>query len=85
MQNHTAYALIFAVLMQGVAVVWTVSGLFADVQHNTARLSDLSSEFREMDDSVSELQVQYSHDMARIDTNLEYIKQAISVIVAQKD
>ena len=85
MKKHLPTAAIVAALLaQGVAVVWQVSSLVADVHHNTSGLSDLSSEFRKMDDSVSKLQVQYSHDMARIDTNLEYIKQAISVIVAER-
>ena len=75
MQNYTAYALIFAVLVQGIAVVWTVSGVSHQVEQNTQEISTMRKSTGE-----------HSNAIARIDANLEYIKDALSVIlVAQKD
>jgi len=80
MQNYTAYALILAVLVQGVAVVFTVSGMVHQIDANQDSTISLRSDMEEMRRAVHENDTA----IARIDTNLEYIKQAVSVIVAAK-
>lgn len=76
MEKHLGIAaLIFAMLGQGVAIVWVVSGMASQIEQN-------ASEISMMRQSTGE----HSTAIARIDTNLEYIKDALSVmLVAQKD
>ena len=71
MQNWAAYTLILAVLAQGAAVVWTVSGLSHQVDQNAAEIITMRRSTGE-----------HSNAIARIDANMEYIKDALSVMVA---
>jgi 3-oxoacyl-ACP reductase-like protein len=73
MNNHLpALAIVAALLGQGAAVVWTVSGLSHQVEQNSAEISTMRRSTGE-----------HSNAIARIDANLEYIKNALAVMVAR--
>ena len=80
-QNDWASAAIVLTLVgQGAAVVWAVSGMVKDIEANAADIQRMSSRMSEIEGTAHRQDV----TMARIDANLEAIRDAIDLMVASK-
>jgi len=78
--NWTVVTIAGALLAQGAAVVWAVSGMVSDIQYNRAEISDIEASTARLADDIHENDV----TIARIDANVEAIKNAMHSIVAQR-
>jgi len=74
--NWTAVTIAGALLAQGAAVVWSVSTMVSDIQHNTSRISEMQFSTSRLADDVHENDVM----IARIDANVEAIKNALNIV-----
>jgi len=74
--NWTAVTISGALLAQGAAVVWSVSTMVSDIQHNTSSISEMQSSTSRLADDVHENDVM----IARIDANVEAIKNALNIV-----
>jgi len=80
-QNDWASAAIVLTLVgQGAAIVWAVSGMVKDIESNTIDVQRMSSRMAEVESTAHSQAV----TMARIDANLEAIRDAIDLMVAAK-
>ena len=71
--------LIFGLLVQGAAIVWTVSMMMADIDSNTADIKDVRGRVSNLEQSVHEQAV----SMARIDENIKAIRSAVEVMASR--
>ena len=78
--NWTVVTIVGALLAQGAAVVWAVSGMVSDIQYNRSDISEMENSTARLADDIHENDVM----IARIDANVEAIKNAMHSIVAQR-
>lgn len=76
----TGAAIVLALIGQGAAIVWSVSGMVKDIEANTVDIQRMSSRMSEIESTAHSQAV----TMARIDANLEAIRDAIDLMVATK-
>ena len=76
----TGAAIVLALVGQGAAIVWSVSGMVKDIEANTVDIQRMSSRMSEVESTAHSQAV----TMARIDANLEAIRDAIDLMVAAK-
>ena len=72
--------LLFGLVTQAAAIVWTVSMMMSDIQKNTEKLISFSERVVKVEDMVQNQAV----SMARIDTNIQHIRGAVEKM-AQRD
>ncbi len=65
--------LIFGLLVQGAAIVWTVSMMMSDIENNREDLKDVKLRVVNLETSVHQQAV----SMARIDENIKAIRGAV--------
>ena len=68
--------LIFGLIVQGAAIVWTVSMMMADIQSNTQDISQVQNRVDRLEASVHSQAVA----MARIDENIKAIRSAVEAM-----
>ena len=78
--NWTVVTIVGALLAQGAAIVWAVSGMVSDIQYNRSDISEMENSTARLDDDIHENDV----TIALIDANVEAIKNAMHSIVAQR-
>ncbi len=76
----TGAAIVLTLVGQGAAIVWAVSGMVKDIESNTIDVQEISSRMSEIESTAHSQAV----TMARIDANLEAIRDAIDLMVATK-
>jgi len=74
--NWTLVTIAGALLAQGAAVVWAVSSMVSDIQYNRAEIADVENSAARLADDIHEKDVM----IARIDANVEAIKEALNVV-----
>jgi len=74
--NGTVITIVGALLAQGAAIVWAVSGMVSDIKYNRANISEVQSSSARLSDEVHENDVM----IARIDANVTAIKEALNVV-----
>jgi len=74
--NWTVVTIVSALLAQGAAIVWAVSGMVSDIKYNRANISEVQSSSARLSDEVHENDVM----IARIDANVTAIKEALNVV-----
>ena len=74
--NWTVVTIVGALLAQGAAVVWAVSGMVSDIKYNKANISEVRIDSARLADNIHENDVM----IARIDANVEAIKEALNVV-----
>ena len=74
--NWTVVTIVGALLAQGAAVVWAVSGMVSDIQYNRSDIADIEASTARLADDVHENDVM----IARIDANVTAIKEALNVV-----
>ena len=72
----TVVTVVGALLAQGAAIVWAVSGMVSDIKYNRANISEVQSSSARLSDEVHENDVM----IARIDANVTAIKEALNVV-----
>ena len=78
--NWTVVTIVGALLAQGAAIVWAVSGMVSDIKYNKSNISDMRVSTSRLADDIHENDV----TIARIDANVEAIKNAMHLIVAKR-
>ena len=78
--NWTLVTIVGALLAQGAAVVWAVSSIVSDIKYNMDNIADVKASVERLDDDIHENDV----TIARIDANVEAIKNAMHSIIAQR-
>tara|TARA_B100000768_G_C11240785_1_gene359433 strand:- start:1159 stop:1440 length:282 start_codon:yes stop_codon:yes gene_type:complete len=72
--------LLFGLITQGAAIVWTVSSMSGDIERNaidiTRNRMDLSNSMMRIGDAENNIQTQ-AVDMAVINSNIQFIKDAV--------
>jgi hypothetical protein len=76
----TGAAIVLTLVGQGAAIVWAVSGMVKDIEANTIDVQEISSRMSEVESTAHSQAV----TMARIDANLEAIRDAIDLMVSAK-
>jgi hypothetical protein len=74
--NWTVVTIVGALLAQGAAIVWAVSGMVSDIQYNKSDIADIEASTARLADDVHENDVM----IARIDANVTAIKEALNVV-----
>ena len=74
--NWTIVTIVGALLAQGAAIVWAVSGMVSDIKYNKATISEVRTENARLANDIHENDVM----IARIDANVEAIKEALNVV-----
>ena len=74
--NWTLVTIAGALLAQGAAVVWAVSSMVSDIQYNRAEIADIENNTARLANDIHENDVM----IARIDANVEAIKEALNVV-----
>ena len=74
--NWTVVTIVGALLAQGAAIVWAVSGMVSDIKYNKVNISEVQSSSARLSDEVHENDVM----IARIDANVTAIKEALNVV-----
>jgi len=74
--NWTVITIVGALLAQGAAVVWAVSGMVSDIEYNRSSISEIQSSSSRLSSEVHENDVM----IARIDANVTAIKEALNVV-----
>ena len=78
--NWTVVTIVGALLAQGAAVVWAVSGMVSDIQYNRSDIAEIEASTERLADDIHENDV----TIARIDANVSAIKDALEVMVARR-
>ena len=71
---------VLALIGQGAAIVWAVSGLVKDVESNASDIAAMTSRVGQMESTAHHQAI----TMARIDANLEAIRGALDLMTASK-
>lgn len=71
---------VLALVGQGAAIVWAVSGLVKDVESNAHDISAMTSRVEQMESTAHHQAI----TMARIDANLGAIRGALDLMMAVK-
>ena len=74
--NWTVVTIVGALLAQGAAIVWAVSGVVSDIQYNRSDISEMENSTARLADDIHENDVM----IARIDANVTAIKEALNVV-----
>ena len=74
--NWTVVTIVGALLAQGAAIVWAVSGMVSDIQYNRGDISEMENSTARLADDIHENDVM----IARIDANVTAIKEALNVV-----
>ena len=74
--NWTVVTIVGALLAQGAAIVWAVSGMVSDIQYNRSDISEMENSTARLADDIHENDV----TIARIDANVTAIKEALNVV-----
>ena len=74
--NWTVVTIVGALLAQGSAIIWAVSGMASDIQYNRSDISEMENSTARLADDVHENDVM----IARIDANVTAIKEALNVV-----
>ena len=74
--NWTVVTIVGALLAQGAAIVWSVSSMVSDIKYNKATISEVRTENARLANDIHENDVM----IARIDANVEAIKEALNVV-----
>ena len=74
--NWTVVTIVGALLAQGAAIVWAVSGMVSDIKYHKATISEVRTENARLANDIHENDVM----IARIDANVEAIKEALNVV-----
>ena len=72
-------SLIFGLITQGAAIVWTVSMMMGDIDRNRQDIFQLENKIGKMEQAVQDQAV----SMARIDENIKAIRQAVEKMAGQ--
>ena len=72
--------LIFGLIAQAAAIVWTVSMMISDIERNGEEIMRLQSRMSIVEDATQRQAV----SMARIDENIEAIRQTIEKMASDK-
>jgi len=73
--------LIFGLITQGAAIVWTVSMMLGDIDRNTTNIKEMEMRVTRVEDMVHEQAV----SMARIDENIKAIRAAVEKMASRND
>lgn len=65
--------LIFGLITQGAAIVWTVSMMMGDIERNRTDINDMKSRVSSIEEAVQDQAV----SMARIDENIKAIRDSV--------
>ena len=76
----TGATIALALVGQGAAIVWAVSGMVKDIEANSSDVQRMSSRMA----AVESTNHQQAVTMARIDANLDAIRDALDLMVASK-
>jgi len=76
--NWTVVTIVGALLAQGAAIVWAVSGMVSDIKYNKVNISEIESSTARLADDIHENDVM----IARIDANVTAIKEALNIVAA---
>ena len=71
--------LLFGLVTQAAAIVWTVSMMMSDIQKNNEKLISFSERVAKVEDMVQSQAV----SMARIDENIQHIRGAVERMANQ--
>ena len=72
--------LIFGLLVQGAAIVWTVSMMMSDIEDNRDDIMSLQQRMARIETSVHEQAV----SLARIDENIKAIRSSVEKMANEK-
>ena len=73
--------LIFGLITQGAAIVWTVSMMLGDIDRNTTNIKEMEMRVTRVEDMVHEQAV----SMARIDENIKAIRAAVEKMASRNE
>jgi hypothetical protein len=73
-------SLIFALVIQAAAIVWTVSNMSSSIDHNAMEIVRLDTRTSNLEKSVQDQAVA----MARIDENIKAIRQYVEQMMKQQ-
>tara|TARA_B110000285_G_C14859959_1_gene484071 strand:- start:431 stop:685 length:255 start_codon:yes stop_codon:yes gene_type:complete len=76
--NWTVVTIVGALLAQGAAIVWAVSGMVSDIKYNKSTIAEVRMDSARVADKVHENDVM----IARIDANVTAIKEALNVVAS---
>lgn len=65
--------LIFGLITQGAAIVWTVSMMMGDIERNRTDINDMKARVSSIEEAVQDQAV----SMARIDENIKAIRDSV--------
>ena len=71
--------LIFGLITQGAAIVWTVSMMLGDIDRNTTNIKEMELRVTKIEEMVHDQAV----SMARIDENIKAIRSAVEKMAAR--
>jgi len=74
--NWTVVTIVGALLAQGAAIVWAVSGMVSDIKYNKANIAEVRVGSARLANDIHENDVM----IARIDANVTAIKEALNVV-----
>jgi len=74
--NWTVVTIVGALLAQGAAIVWSVSSMVSDIKYNKSAITEMRINNERLANDVHENDVM----IARIDANVEAIKDALNVV-----
>lgn len=72
-------SLIFGLITQGAAIVWTVSMMLGDIESNRTNIKEMEVRVTKIEDMVHDQAV----SMARIDENIKAIRSAVEKMAAR--
>ena len=73
--------LIFGLLVQGAAIVWTVSMMMSDIEANRDDIISLQQRISSIETSVQEQAI----SLARIDENIKAIRSSVEKMASRND
>ena len=79
-QKLTHAPLIFGLVVQGAAIVWTVSMMMSDIQENRKEIGEMQLRVSSLEDAVQDQAI----SLARIDENIKAIRGAVEAIATNK-
>ena len=71
--------LLVGLVTQAAAIVWTVSMMMSDIERNSQDIAEFNMRMQKVEASVQTLAI----SMARIDANIEHIRNSVSKMVNQ--
>ena len=73
-------SLIFGLVIQGAAIVWTVSMMMSDIQKNAEEVQNLEERMRSLEVSVHSQAI----SLARIDENIKAIRLSVEKMAVSR-